>query len=201
MTPLFVAARKPIANRGGAPDWFLNQLVPIIRDLDPAVFANRKDDQGETDIFTDIRPFLGPPYRDPNNQPIGWVDLLDRRAAMCVVLTALAAFESSFKMTTGADTTNPAENSDETYSAGPYQISYNSRHFGADLRLILGAYKIANGRDFQAKMKSDFTFATIYTASLLRHTIRHNGPIRDHHIDKWLSREAKEEFKEALQAS
>jgi hypothetical protein len=37
-----------------------------------------------------------------------------------------------------------------------------------------------------------------YTARLLRHTTRHHGPVRDHHIDPWLRRDAVREFEELL---
>lgn len=51
---------------------------------------------------------------------------------------------------------------------------------------------------FRAATKANHPFAIEYCARLLRFTIRHHGPIRDHYIDEWLSREAVAEFKAAL---
>jgi len=94
--------------------------------------------------------------------------------------------------------TNPTENNPETKSAGIFQISYNSRGFGQDLRDMLAARGIRDGDAFQVRMKCDHPFAIEYTARLLRHTDRHNGPVHRHEIDPWLSRDAVAEFEQLL---
>jgi hypothetical protein len=43
-------------------------------------------------------------------------------------------------------------------------------------------------------MKSDHPLAMEYIARLLRRTTQHHGPVRDHHIDAWLRRDAVAEF-------
>lgn len=183
----FNATRTRVLNRGIPPTDFLTNLVNWAKDAPDTIFAVRPDDAGETDIYTDVKPQLGP-----------WTGLQHRKAAMCEVLRILAGFESSWRPGTGADTTNPAENNDETYSAGLWQISYNSRGFGTDLREYLIQHGVTNGAEFQRRMKTDFDFAATYTAMLLRHTIRHNGPVKRHEINPWLSRSAVAEFEEAV---
>lgn len=180
-------------NRGVAPDVFLNALIDWAPTAPPEIFTPRKEPVPETDIYTAIKPKLWP------GGP--WTDLRDRTAGMMELLRVLAAFESSYIPTTGADASNRAENNDETYSAGLWQISHNSRAFGQDLRDMLAAANITNGAEFQAKMKDDFNFAATYTARLLRRTIRHNGPTRDGYVEPWLSRGALEEFKSFLPAA
>lgn len=183
----FNATRTRVLNRGIPPTDFLQKLVDWGKVTPDSLFAPRPDDIGETDIYTSIKPQLGP-----------WLSLQHRAAAMCEVLRVLAGFESSWRPNTGADTTNPAENSDESYSAGLWQISYDSRGFGTDLRGMLVAHHVTDGAMFQRLMKDDFNFAATYTAMLLRHTIRHNGPAKRHEINPWLSRSAVAEFEQAL---
>jgi len=183
----FIATKSRVLNRGIPPDSFLQNLVSWAKDAPESLFTPRPDDHGETDIYTDVKPQLGP-----------WTSLLHRKVAMCEVLRVLAGFESSWRPSTGADTTNPAENDDETYSAGLWQISYNSRGFGVDLREYLVQHEVTNGAVFQQRMKTDFDFAATYTAMLLRHTIRHNGPVKRHEINPWLSRAAVAEFEQLL---
>lgn len=173
----------PVKNRGMAPIGFLNSLLEFLKTAPDEIFAPRKDDKGEMDVYTSVKDRLGP-----------WISLPYRKAAMGEILRVLAAFESSWRPNTGADSTNPAENNDETYSAGLWQISYNSRAFGKDLRDMLYKREIHSGKEFQEWMKRDFNFAAEYTTRLLRHTIRHNGPVRDHHIDQWLSRNSAQEL-------
>ncbi len=176
-----------VSNRGIPPIGFLNQLIDWGKAAPAEVFSSRKDDPGETDIYTSINPTVG-----------SWHGELHRRAAMLEVLMVLAGFESSWKSNTGADITNPKENNDETYSAGLWQISYNSRVFGDDLMRMLQGADIRNGKKFQEKMKADFNFAAEYTARLLRHTIRHNGPIKGKFIHPWLRKEAIAEYQQHL---
>jgi hypothetical protein len=181
------ATRTRVANRGIPPTDFLTDLAETIKGMPDFLFAPRPDDSGETDIYTAVKPELGP-----------WESLQHRKAAMCEVLRVDAGFESSWRMTEGADASNPAENNDETRSSGLWQVSYNSRGFGADLRGLLVANHIQNGADFQRRMKTDLNFAVLYTVSLLRHSIRWAGPIKRGEINHWLSRAAVAEWQEAL---
>lgn len=185
--PTFNATRTRVLNRGVPPSDFLLNLVNWAKTAPDSLFTPRPDDHGETDIYTAVKPQLGP-----------WTGIQNRKAAMMEVLRVLAGFESSWRPGTGADTTNPAENNDETFSAGLWQISYNSRGFGADLREYLVNHNIRDGAAFQRAMKTDFDFAATYTAMLLRHTIRHNGPVKRHEINPWLSRAAMDEFQQLI---
>jgi hypothetical protein len=51
-----------------------------------------------------------------------------------------------------------------------------------------------DGNKFQSAMKFDHELAMEYIAMLLRHTVNHNGPVKRHEIDPWLSRDAVKEF-------
>ena len=131
------------------------------------------------DVYSYVRSSLGP-----------WRDNEHRRWVMAEVLRVLGMFESSGNWNCGYDTSNPAEDSPTTKSAGAFQVSANSRNFGADLRAI----SPSDGDTFQAVMKSNHPLAVEYIARLLRHTVEANGPVLGHHIDKWLAREAVPEW-------
>jgi hypothetical protein len=171
--------KSPVANRGVPPDAFLGELVDWARSAPAEIFAPRKDDPGETDIYTHIKPVLGP-----------WQSPLHRRAAMLEVLRVLAGFESSWNWTCGRDVTNGTSVTPTTIEAGAWQVSGNSRTFGADLREIAPA----DGNRFQRVMKTDHLLAIEYAARLMRHTIRHHGPLVRSEIHPWLSREAVAQF-------
>ena len=175
--------KSPVANRGVPPDGFLMELIGWGRTADASIFAPRKDDPGETDIYTHIRPILGP-----------WLSPIHRRSAMLEVLRVLAGFESSWDWNCGRDTTNRTSVTPTTIEAGAWQVSGNSRAFGQDLRDLAPA----DGDHFQAAMKSNHPLAMEYAARLLRHTIRHNGPAIRGEIDPWLRRDAVLEFIDAL---
>ena len=99
---------------------------------------------------------------------------------MLKVMRVLAGFESSWKWNTGRDTTNPAEDTPDTNSAGPFQVSANSLAFGQDLKdLVRARHRNAkrDGDEFQALMKANHPLAMEYVARLMRHTMRHNGPL------------------------
>ena len=182
---------QPVANRGSAPIGFLNQVLVWGENEPDITFTLRKDDAEETDIYTVLRKLFSKE---------DWTSLVRRKCWMMEVLRVLAGFESSWKPNTGADTTNPAERDAETFSAGLWQISYNSRGFGQDLRDMLVVYGIHNGAQFQQMMKTNFTFAARWAARLFRHTIRHNGPLRDHHVDAYLKVNAVDEWQSLLRA-
>ena len=129
--------------------------------------------------------------------------ILYRKACMLEVMRVLAGFESSWKWNTGRrDTTNPDEDSPDTISAGPFQVSANSMGFGQDLRDLVAPHGIGNakreGNAFQTLMKTNHTVAFNYISRLLRHTVRHNGPVQRSEINPWLSREAVAEFQAFL---
>ena len=171
--------KAPVHTRGTPPDAFLAALIDWGRVAPEEIFAPRKDDPGEVDIYTHIRPILGP-----------WTGPLHRRAAMLDVLRVLAGFESSWDWSCGRDTTNRTSVTPTTTEAGAWQVSGNSRTFGQDLRDL----SPADGDRFQRAMKTDHALAMEYAARLLRHTIRHNGPVLRGEIDPWLSREAVAQF-------
>lgn len=159
--------KDKVVDKGSPPDEFLAEAVMFGRSAPDEIFAPRKDDEGETDIYTAVAPYLSP-----------WKSLLHRKASMLEILRILGAFESEWNWTEGRDVSNPKETDSETISAGVFQVSYNSRVYGKDLRQMLVTYGIQDGEKFQRAMKRDHQFAFEYTARLLRHTIRHHGPTK-----------------------
>ena len=139
------------------------------------------------DIYTLIKPYIGPTLGP-------WTNLTNRRAAMLEVLRVLAGFESSWNWDCGRDTTNSTSNTPQTTEAGAWQVSCNSRAFGRDLRDLAPA----DGIRFQRAMKSDHPLAMEYASRLLRHTIRHNGPVVRKEILPWLKRDAVDQFVDFL---
>ena len=47
-------------------------------------------------------------------------------------------------------------------------------------------------------MKQDHLLAMEYIARLLRRTVNHNGPVKQHEIDPWLRQDAVTEFLDFL---
>lgn len=175
----FTATKAHVANRGTPPAAFLTELVNWAKSAPDEIFTPRRDDPGEVDIYTLIRPDLGP-----------WQGLLHRKAALLEVLRVLAGFESSWDWNCGRDTTNHTSITPTTIEAGAWQVSGNSRAFGQDLRTLAPA----DGTRFQRAMKTDHPLAIEYAARLLRHTIRHHGPADRGEILPWLRRPAVTEF-------
>ena len=173
------SALARVANRGSAPPGFLDEIVAALRALPDEVFAERPG----VDIYSVVYHALGP-----------YTGIPHRRAVMAEVLRVLAGFESSWKWTCGRDDNNPASSTETTEEAGAFQVSFDSRGFGADLRAIGPSEPVA----WRAAMKSDHRFAVEYAARLLRHTTRHNGPVARGEILAWLSCQAVEEFGEAM---
>lgn len=171
--------KAPVHTRGTPPDAFLAALIDWGRVAPEEIFAPRKDDPGEVDIYTHIRPILGP-----------WTGPFHRRAAMLEVLRVLAGLESSWDWSCGRDVTNHSSVTPTTIEAGAWQVSANSRAFGQDLRDLAPA----DGTHFQAAMKSNHALAMEYISRLLRHTERHSGPVVRHEIDKWLSKDSVFQF-------
>jgi len=187
----FVKTRVKVLNRGIPPVDFLQELVAWGKTASADIFVDKETQ--ETDVYASVKKDLGP-----------FNDILYRKAGMLEVMRVLAGFESSWKWNTGRDTTNPDENSPDTISAGPFQVSANSMGFGQDLRDLVAPHGIRNakrdGDAFQALMKTNHTVAFNYISRLLRHTIRHNGPVKRCEINRWLSRDAAKEFQQLLTA-
>jgi hypothetical protein len=182
----FVACKKQVKNRGKAPDAFLLELVNWAKSAPDEIFAQRPGHE----IYSEVAEQLGP-------YPIG--DLSYRKAVMLEVLRVLAGFESSWKWEEGRDINNPASDKPCTMEAGIFQVSGDSMGFDPSLKTLVQATAgTLDCQKFRETTKANHSFAIEYCARLLRFTIRHHGPIRDHHIDGWLSREAVAEFEAAL---
>jgi len=180
-----------VKNRGTPPPEFIAALVRWGKTAPADIFAVNAE---PGDVYTSVRHVLGP-YNGE----------LHRRAVMLEILRVLAGFESSWKWTEGRDTTNSTSNRPDTEEAGAFQVSANSQLFGRDLRELVAEHirdydhdGDIDHDDFRAGMKLDHPLSLEYAARLLRHTTRHNGPVKRHEIDPWLSREAVEEFEAAL---
>jgi peptidoglycan hydrolase-like protein with peptidoglycan-binding domain len=185
----FVKTLAKVSNRGVPPKGFLQELVAWGKTASQEIFEDRETK--EKDVYASVKGELGP-----------YGDLMHRKACMLEVMRVLAGFESSWKWNTGIDTTNPDENSPDTISAGPFQVSANSLAFGKDLKDLVAPHGIRNakrdGDAFQALMKTNHPVAFNYISRLLRHTIRHNGPVKRSEINKWLSRDAVAELQKFL---
>jgi hypothetical protein len=180
----FINTKIRVKNRGVPPDTFLSQIVVWGKSAAEEIFVPRKDDPEETDIYTSIKLELGP-----------WQSLLHRRAAMLEVMRVLAGFESSWKWNEGVDITNKSSLNDIKHEeAGAWQVSFDSRVFGQDLRDV----SPATPELFIVEMKRDHALACEYIARLLRHTIRHNGPAKRKEINAWLSPASVSEFQDLL---
>lgn len=177
------AAKKPVYNRGSAPDEFLADLVKWARRAPADIFAYND----KQDIYAALNKELGPYGSD-----------LERRAVMCEALRVLGGFESSWDWTEGRDHTNPNVDSAANEEAGIFQTSYDSVKFDPSLRECMRRYGVGNAVQFIAASKANHSFALEYTARLLRFCISHHGPIKRQEIDKWVSREAVREFEAVL---
>ena len=176
----FKYTKAKVHNRGVPPDSFLTALVNWGKNAPASIFAYNKEPD---DVYNSIKPDLGP-----------WRSMLHRRAAMLETMRVLAGFESSWDWSEGVDMTNPTSNTPETMEAGIFQISYNSRSFGQDLRDMLQGEDIHHGAQFQVVTKQDHSFALEYGGRLFRHTVRHNGPLKRKEVNPYLRRSAVDEF-------
>ena len=171
----YIHTKAKVLNRGLPPDSFLDELVKFGRTAPDDLFAANS----VFDVYSSVKSSLGP-----------WQSIKHRRCVMLEVLRVLAGFESSWDWKCGRDVTNSTSVTPDTIEAGAFQVSANSRAFGADLR----AMSPKDGNKFQAAMKADKQLAIEYAARLLRHTVRHNGPVLRHEIDPFLSKDAVLEF-------
>src|SRR3954463_3672859 len=122
MEMVYHALKAEVADRGAAPDAFLDELIAWGRAAPDDIFAPNPED----DIYAAIRPALGP-----------WRDNLHRRAVMIEVMRVLAGFESSWNWDEGRDVCNSESVTPETIEAGAWQVSANSMEFADELRALV----------------------------------------------------------------
>jgi hypothetical protein len=177
----FHATKQKVFNRGVPPDDFLEQLVNWGKSASDEIFVPNNN----TDVYSNVVGILGP-----------WEDPLHRRVAMLEVMRVLAGFESSWNWNADVDTTNPASNTPQTMEAGAFQVSADSMNFGQELKdLVHAKVGSLDATAFRRAMKEDHLLAMEYIARLLRRTVNHNGPVKNHEIDQWLRRDAVAEFR------
>lgn len=178
----FISTKSKVHTRGSPPDDFLRQMVEWGRTAPDSIFAVNSE---PNDVFDSVKPSLGP-----------YTSIEHRRAAMLEIMRVLAGFESSWNWDEGVDTTNPTSDKPDTMEAGAWQVSANSRAFGEDLRKLAPE----DGDEFQRVMKANHALAMEYAARLFRHTTHHNGPLKRHEVDPWLSRDAVKELEQLITA-
>jgi hypothetical protein len=172
----YTATKQHVANRGVAPDDFLDQLVTWGKGAADDIF----EPNAFSDIYSSVFNTLGP-----------WQGIEHRRAVMLEVMRVLAGFESSWNWNEGVDITNPSSDKPDTMEAGAWQVSANSMSFGQELKdLVLANAGTLDGTAFQKAMKQNHPLAMEYIARLLRRTTHHNGPVLRHEIDPWLRQDA-----------
>lgn len=194
---MFKHAKAEVYNRGVAPDYFLMEMVDWAKTAADVLFERNN----VYDIYSKVAPELGPFE----------ANIKHRKAVMLEVLRVLAGFESSWDWMEGVDTSRLGTSTPENKEAGAWQVSYDSRHYSAELRLYLLQRQVTNGVIFQRKMKHEHDLAMEYEVRMLRISagLRHNGPLyKDderlairkslragkHSIYPWLSRKAVGEF-------
>lgn len=194
----FHETKRPVFNRGIAPDDFLRELVEWGRSAPDDIFEVNP----LRDIYAKVKPELGP-YESRTH----------RKAVMLEVMRVLAGFESSWDWKEGVDTSRLGDDTPENSEAGAWQVSYDARRLAPELAKMLRDRGIHDGITFQRKMKFDHPLAMEFVARLMRHNTRHNGPLykgderniirrslrgEEHSIYPWLSREAVREFEGLL---
>jgi hypothetical protein len=177
----YIATKQRVLDRGVPPDSFLDEMIIWGKYAPADIFISPGS---SNDIYVNVLPYLGP-----------FEGLSHRRAVMLEVMRVLAGFESSWKWSDGRDISNPRSYTTATTEAGAWQVSSDSLNFGQELKnLVRSKAGALDGNTFQKAMKTNHPLAMEYIARLLRRTIRHNGPIRDRHIHKWLRKDAVAEF-------
>lgn len=152
-----------IYNRGAPPAAFLSEAIEWAKGADPAIFQENPN----TDIYSLIGAKFGP-----------LDSLKKRKAAMIEALTVLAGYESSWGWTEGRDISNGNLDSCSNEEAGIFQTSYDSNGFSPKLKDLM-RQSCASDKcpAFITCSKMNHKFAFDYTATLLRYTLRHHGPI------------------------
>jgi hypothetical protein len=190
----FQATKAKVYTRGVPPDDFLTELVTWGVKAPEEIFA---PNDNTADVYAVVKPELGP-----------YPNMAYRRAVMLEVMRVLAGFEATWRWGIGADTTRVAKDTPLNKEAGIFQVSADSLNFGPDLRRLVMAYVGSlDPHEFQHAMKTKHELAFEYVARLMRHTMKHNGPLyRDrahiqeaerpmtHSIFPWISRDAVNEF-------
>ena len=174
-----------VSNRGCPPVEFVRELIAWAKYAPEEIFA---PNSAQNDVYMSVRGVLGP-WRSDNH----------RRAVMCEILLVLGGFESWWDWNCGRDTTNATSVTPTTIEAGIFQVSANSMNFGYELRsLVIQRVGSDDPNLFQEAMKQDHTLALEYAARLLRRTVNHNGPVKRHEIDPFLSKSAVSAFEKLL---
>ena len=180
----YKALKQKVSTRGIPPDRFLDELVAWGKTAPEDIFVENHN----LDIYSNVIGVLGP-----------WEGAEHRRAVLLEVMRVLAGFESSWRWQVGVDPNTAHPDAPETREAGAWQVSADSMHYGDELRnLVLTRAGADDPETFQTAMKSDHLLAMEYIARLLRRTVDHNGPVKRHEIDKWLRRDAVDEFRAFL---
>lgn len=180
----FAATKAPVDDQGVPPDSFLRELVGWAAGADLGIFAENSEPY---DVMGLIKPTLGP-----------WKSIYHRRAALLETMRVLGGFESSWNWMEGKDMSSHKENDAETMSSGLWQVSFNSRQQGRDLKDLLRSTMVGDGIDFQIVTKQNHLFAMEYAARLFRHTTHANGPLLRGEVLPFLSRDAVAEFEALL---
>lgn len=178
----FKATKTKVGNRGVPPDEFLIELVHWGKQAPDEIFS---PNDNPLDIYTIIKSELGP-----------WVDLRHRRAAMMEAMRVHAGFEASWNWHEGVDTTNHSSMVHiEGQETGVFQVSFDSVYL--DNRAMMPFVK-THGIDtpelFIPAMKSNHSLCMTYYGYLVRHNVKWAGPLINHFIVPFLSRESVQEF-------
>lgn len=185
---IFTETIKPIGRGHAGPSiTFLLLLTQWGKTEDESVFAPN-DHLGDKDIYNILYEKLGP-YPTP----------LFRRAVIMEGLRCIGGDESDWNWKEGRDTTAGPETPDEM-EAGVFQMSYDSRHLGADLQAYLTLRGITTADQFQQRMKNDPMFDMGYTARTLRDATRWDGPTNRGWVAAQVRPECVQEFLLALQS-
>ena len=180
MTRTFTACYQEVANRGVAPDDFLNEVIDWCRNAPDEIFERNNNN----DVYSLVVDELGP-----------FSSLLYRKAVMLEVLRVLGGFESSWNWEEGPDPTNPNSNMPCTEEAGIFQCSGDSMGFDRSLRdYVISVVGSTDCNDFQSTTKENHRFAIEYCERLLRFTTDHHGPLLRREVNAWLSTAAVQEF-------
>lgn len=182
----FIHTKIRVANRGVPPDAFLDELVTWTKAAPDEIFAPNNE---EGDIYTKIRPILGP-----------WTSLLHRRAAFCELARVHAGFESTWNWNEGVDKTNRTSMTNKTgEETGIFQMSYDSINIhNSYMRNFAINHGIDKVENFIPTMKSDHKLALEYYARLIRVNFRWAGPLVRGEVLPWLSRASVAEFQSLL---